>query len=109
MRGEDEDLGNLHMLGGIGGIDGHVGDVVACEWFDALIDVGSSAGISMETDVAEVGLNKSRLQVRHTDGRTGNIDSQTVGQGFHSSLRGTIDVAAGISGIACNRPPCLAQ
>ena len=48
MSGQDEDLGNLHMLRRIGSIDGHIGDVVASEGLDAFIDIGSTVAVAME-------------------------------------------------------------
>ena len=39
MGGEDEHLGNLDVGGSIGGIDGHVCDVVAHQRLDACIEL----------------------------------------------------------------------
>lgn len=37
VSGQNQHLSNLHMLGSIGGIDGHVGNVVASQGLNALI------------------------------------------------------------------------
>ena len=39
-------LGNLHMLRGIGSIDGHVGNIVGCQGLDALIELGGALGMA---------------------------------------------------------------
>ena len=85
MSGQDEDLGNLHMLRRIGSIDSHIGDVVASEGLDALIDIGSTVAVAMETDVTEVGLNQAWLQVGDTNGRVGHIDTQSIGQSLEGA------------------------
>ena len=100
MGGEYEHLGDLHVLGGVGGIDGHVGDVVTGEGLDALVDIGGALGVTMEARVAEVGLNKAGLEVGDTDGGIGHIEAQAVGDGLHGSLGGAIYVAVGIGGVA---------
>ena len=76
-------LGYLYVLRGVGGIDGNIGNVVARQGLDAFIDRSGSFVVSVETNVAEVGLYESRLQVRHADGGIGYIDAQAVGKCFH--------------------------
>ena len=80
MGGQYEHFGNLHVLWGVGGKDGNVGNIVARHGLDAFIDRGGPVVVSVETDVAEVGLHKSGLQVRHTDSSIGDIDAQTIGE-----------------------------
>ena len=43
MGGQNQHFGNLHVSRGIGCIDGNVGNVVACQRLDALIDVGGAS------------------------------------------------------------------
>ena len=102
MGGEDEHLGYLDMSRGIGGIDGNIGNIVACEGLDALIELSGSISITTETDIAEVGLYQAWLQVCNTNGSIGYIDAQAVGQGFYCGFRSTIDIAASIGCIACH-------
>ena len=99
MSGENEHFGNLHVLGGVGGIDGHIGDVVARKRLDALIEFGRTGRITVEADVAEVGLDKAGLEVGDADGCVGHIDAESVGEGLHGCLRSTVDIASGIGGI----------
>ena len=75
MGGKDEHLGYLYMSRRIGGKDGHVGDVVAGKWLDALINTGGTVGVAMEAYVAEVCLDQSGLEVRDTDGSIGYVDT----------------------------------
>ena len=63
MGGEDEYLGYLDVGRGVGCVYGHVGDVVAREGLDALVDGGSTICIPMKPDIAEVGLYKAGLEV----------------------------------------------
>ena len=70
MGGQDEHLGYLDVSGSIGGIDGNIGNVVASQRGDALIDIGGTSGVSMKANVAEVGLYKSGLQVGDADSRS---------------------------------------
>ena len=87
------------MSGCIGGIDGDIGDVVARQRLDALIDIGGAVIVTMEADVAEVGLDEAGLQVSDADGRIGHVDAESVGQCLHGSLSGAIHVATGVGGI----------
>ena len=57
MGGQYQHFGNLHMRWSISRIDSNVGNVVASQRLDALIDVGGTLVIAMETDGAEVGLD----------------------------------------------------
>ena len=75
MCGKDKHLGYLDVGRGIGSIDGNIGNVVARERLDALIDIGGPVVVTVETGVAEVRLDKSRLQVRHADGGMGHINA----------------------------------
>ena len=72
MGGEDEYLGNLDMGRCVRGIDGHVGDIVARQGLDALIDISGTVVVAVEADIAEIGLYKSGLQVGNTDGGVSN-------------------------------------
>ena len=103
MRGQYQHLSNLYVLRGIGGIDCHIGDIVTRQGFDACIEFGSTFGIALETDVAEVRLYQSGLQVRHADGRIGHVDAQSVGERLHSRFRGTIVATACVGSIASHR------
>ena len=94
MSGQDE-----HFC-----IDSHISDVVAREGLDALIELGGTIGISVETDVAEVGLYKAGLEIGDADGSVGHVNAESVGEGFHCCLRGAVDIASGIGGIACHTP-----
>ena len=94
MGGEDEHLGNLDVGGGIGCIDGYIGDVVTRQWIDALIEFAGAIGIALETDITEVGLHETWLEVGDPYGGVGHIDTETVGEGFHGCLRGTIYIAS---------------
>ena len=76
MSGQNEYLCYLHMLWRVGGIYGDIGYIVARKGLDALIDIGCTIVVAMETDIAEVGLHKSRLQISHPDGGVGHIDTQ---------------------------------
>ena len=103
MSSQYQYLRNLYVLRGVGGKDGYVSNIVACQGFDAFIDGGGTVVVSVETDVAEVGLYKSWLQIRHANGGISDIYTQTIGKCFHSGFCGTIDVAAGIGSIASYR------
>ncbi len=100
MGGENEHFGYLHMFGGVGGIDGHIGDIVAREGFDALIELGCALGVAVEADVAEIGLYEAGLEVGDADGSVGHVDAESVGEGLHGCLCGTVDIASCVSSIA---------
>ena len=103
MGGKNRHFGYLHMLGRVSHIDGHIGDVVARERLDALIHLGGAVCVSMKTDIAEVRLHQSGLEVRHANSGIGHIDAKTVRNGLDSSFSGTIDIASRIGRIARNR------
>ena len=48
MRGQNQHFGYLHMSRRIGGIDGHVGNVVARQGLDAGVEFGGAFGIATE-------------------------------------------------------------
>ena len=100
MGGEDQHLGYLHVLGGVGGIDGHVGDIVARQGLDAFVDVGGALGVAVEAGVAEVGLHQSWFKVGNADSCVCDIKAQTVGDGLHSSLGSAVDIAVGVGSVA---------
>ena len=104
MCGQYQHLGYLDVRWRVGSEDSHVGDVIARQWLDAFVDVGSTVGIAVEADVAEVSLHQSRLQVGHADGSICHVNAQTVGECLYSGLCGTVDIAAGIGCIASHRP-----
>ena len=71
MRCQYQHLGNLYVLRSIGGIYGNVGNIITRQGFDALIYRGGPVVITVESDIAEVRLHQSGLQVRHADGGIG--------------------------------------
>ena len=75
MSGQNEHFGNLDMGRGIGSKDGNIGNVITCQRLDAFIDIGSTVVVTMEADIAEVGLDKAGLQVCDADSRIGHIDA----------------------------------
>ena len=100
MSGQYEYLCYLYMLWCIGGIYGYISYIIARKRFDAFIDIGCAIIIAMEADVAEVGLDKTRLQIRYTYCGVGHVDTQSVGKSLDGRLRGTVDIASSIGGIA---------
>ena len=84
MSGQHEHFGYLDMLGGTGGIEGYVGDIVTRERFDALIDFHGTVIVAMESNAAEVCFNKSWLDIRHTHTRMGHVDTQSVATSWHN-------------------------
>ena len=104
MGSEDEHFGYLHVLGGVSGIDGHICNVIARKRLDALVELGSAGCITMETDVAEVGLDEAGLEVGDANSCIGHVDAQSVGEGLHSCFRGTVYIASSIGCIACYAP-----
>ena len=100
MCGKHQHFGYLHVLGSACCVERYVGNVVAYERLDALIYIVGTLVIAMETDVGEVGLNESGLQVGHSYTCMGYIDAQSVGKGLDGSLCSTVDSASGISCIA---------
>ena len=75
MGGEDEDLGNLDVGGGVGGKDGYVGNVVAGKGLDALVDIGGAVVVAVEADVAEIGFNESCLEIGNAYCGVGDINT----------------------------------
>ena len=100
MCGKHQHFGYLHVLGSTCSVERHVGNVVAYERLDALVYIVGTLVVAMETDVGEVGLNESGLQIGHSYTCMGNIDAQSVGKCLDGSLCGTVDSASGISRIA---------
>ena len=70
---------------------------IACQWLDALVYIRSAGCVTMETDIAEIRLDKAWFQVGDTNGRIGNIDTESVRKSLNSRLCGTIDIAACIA------------
>ena len=44
MGGENQHLGYLNMLGSAGGIECHVGNVIACQWLNATVNIVGTLG-----------------------------------------------------------------
>ena len=78
MGSKDEHLGNLDVGRSISGKYGNIGNIIARQRLDALIDTCSTIVIPMETDVAEISLDKTRLQVSNTDSRISYIDAKSI-------------------------------
>ena len=78
MGGEDEHFGDLYVFGGLSGIEGGVGDVVAGEGCDAFVDVVGTLVVAVEAYVAEVGLDQSGFEKGHAYLGVGDVDAQTV-------------------------------
>ena len=64
MSGQNQHLCNLYMLWCIGGVNGNIGNIVASEGLDAFVHIGRTVVVTMEADVAEVGLHQAWLQIR---------------------------------------------
>ena len=103
VGGQYQYLGNLHMRRSIGSIHSHICDIVTRQRLDAFIDISSTVVVTMETDVAKICLDKSRLQVCHTDGSICHINAQAISQRLHSGLRRTIYVATSIGCVTSHR------
>ena len=104
MCGQYQHFCNLYMSRSIGRINSNVGNIVARKRRDALVNIRCAIGVTAKTNVTEISLNKTRLQVRNTDGCISNINTQSVRKSLHSSLCGTIYIASSIGSIAGNRP-----
>ena len=100
MGGKHQHLGNLDMLGGTGSEINHLGDVVTGQRFDALIHIVGPFIVTVEADVGEMGLHQSGLDIGDAQIGFGDIDAQTVGDGFDSGFRGAIHIAAGVGSVA---------
>ena len=100
---KDEYFCYLYMRWGVGGIYGNIGNIIASKRLDTFIYISGTLGIAMETDIAEVGLHKTWLQVGDTDSRIGNIDAQAIGECLDCSLCSTIDITSSIGGITSYR------
>ena len=61
MCGQYQYFGYLHMFWRIGGIDSHIGNVVACQGGDAFVQFGSTLFVTLEADIAEVRFQASGL------------------------------------------------
>ena len=79
MCGKHQHFSYLHMLGSTCCIERHIGNVVAYERFDTLIDIVGTLVIAMEADVGEVGLNESGLQIGYSYTCMGYVNAQSVG------------------------------
>ena len=75
MCGQYQYLCYLNMLWSIDSIYCHIGNIVTCQWLNAFIDIGSTVVVTMEADIAEVGLDKAGLQVCDADSSIGHIDA----------------------------------
>ncbi len=91
------------MVGGIGCIYSYIGNIVAGKRLDSFIDIGGTVIVAMKTDIAEVGLNKTWLQMGYTYCSICHIDAQSIGKGFYCRFSGTVDIASCIGSIACYR------
>ena len=78
MGGQNQHLGYLDMSGCVGGIDGHVCDVIASQRLDAFIDIGGTVVVAMKADVAEIRLYEAGLQVGDADSSVGHVNAQAV-------------------------------
>ena len=78
MGGQNQHLGNLYVLGGVGGKNGNIGYIVTSQRLDACVEFLRTLFITLETHVAEISLHESGLQVRHADSGIGYVDAQTI-------------------------------
>ena len=86
MGGKHKHFGNLHMLRRVGGIQHHVGYVVAVERMDAGIDAVGFRLVATETRDAEIGFHKSRLHVGDAHTGVDKVDAQAVGKSFTAAF-----------------------
>lgn len=68
MCGQYQDFSNLDMFGGRCSVECNVGNISSCEWGNAFVDIVRAVVVSVETYVAEVCFDQSRLEVGDTDG-----------------------------------------
>ena len=78
MGGKHEHLGYLDMGWSLGSIEGYVTDVIPRKRLDAFVHFFSTLLITVETNVREVRLHESGLDIRHADGCVCHVDAQAV-------------------------------
>ena len=55
MGGQHKHLGNLHMGRSAYGVEAHIGDVVARQGLNAVVNMTGALFVTMESDVGEIG------------------------------------------------------
>ena len=78
VRSQDQDLRDLHVCGRLGGVERHVCDILAGQGLNSFIYIGGPTGVSVETDVAEIGLHEARCQIGHADRGMSQVDAKAV-------------------------------
>src|SRR5574344_22304 len=89
------------MFGGTGSVKSYIGYVVTVQGMNAVVYVVGLVFVAVEAGYAEIGLHESRLDVGYPYTCVGEVDTQAVTDSFYSRLGGTINIAASISGVAC--------
>lgn len=100
VGGGHENLGYLHVFGGVGRKQDDVGNVIARQWLDAVVHVVGFLLVAAEAGHAEMGFHQPGLDVRHPHGRMGHVDAQSVRQGLDCRLGGTVHAAAPVGSLA---------
>ena len=87
------------MFRSTGCIESHIRNIITIQWFDTLINTGSTLIISMETDIREIRLHQAGLDIGNTHLGMSHINTQAIGDCLDGSLCSTIYIATSVSRI----------
>ena len=85
------------MLRSTGSIESHIRNIITIQRFDTLINTGSTLIITMETDIREIRLHQSRLDIGNTHLGMSHINTQAIGDCLDGSLGSTIYITTSVS------------
>lgn len=86
MGGQHKHLGNLHMGRSAYGVEAHIGDVVARQGLNAVVNMTGALFVTMESDVGEIGFHQARLHIGNANATVGHINTQAIANGFTAAL-----------------------
>ena len=92
-KGVMDYLADIHVSRLACGPHDSLGNIVAGEGFQTLIDIVSTVLVAVEAHHGELGLDHSGANLGDTDAVAEEIDAHTVAEGVHGVFGGAIDVA----------------
>ena len=103
MIGEDQRVGNDHVLSPAGSKYNDLGNVFGGERFTALVDFVCGGLVTVEPDDGELGLNLTRIDLNDSDASSNELAAQGISETADSSLGSAVDTATRIRLTASNR------
>lgn len=103
MVGENEGISNNHILPPCSGKHHDLGNIIASQGLDALINLLRLLLVTPEPHDAELGLDLPRVNLDDAHAARDQLLAQRVGEAAHGGLGRAVDAAALVGFAACDR------